>query len=214
LNYRCPFIGNQILALSFTNAYYNRLFREDKTLSDDIRALNSRQPFSPRANTPDALLVSFTVETGQWANLLSAEQTAYALSLLTAQCVLPAIEEIDHGSALLNYRVRLRSHMTGHLVDELSTVLNSRGSELHWAKVETCVYVCVIYYGVAACIDVTPGEETIYFRCNNERAVAIDNARFRTEIPLSLSGLQEILFERFDLLLNDVRLRMFFKLSY
>jgi hypothetical protein len=214
LNNCCPFIGNQILTFSFTNAYHNRLFREDKSASDDIRALNSRQPFSPHANTPDALLVSFTVETGHWRDLLSAEQTAYALSLLTASHVLPPVQEIDHGSALLDYRVRLRTRMNGHLVDELTTVLNSRGSELHWAKVEVCVYVCVIYYGVAACIDLTPGEETLYFRCNNERAEALDNARFKTEIPLSLIGLQEILFERFDLLFNDVRLRTLFWLSH
>jgi hypothetical protein len=157
--------------------------------------------------------VSFTLENSCWAELLSAEQTAYALAQLTALSILPPIEEIEHGSALLNYHVRLRACMNGQLVDELNAVLAVRGRELHWEKVESCVYACVIYYGLAACLDLTPGVESLYFRCTNERAQAIDSARFKTEIPLSLTGLQEILFERFDLLLNHVRLRTLFWLS-
>jgi len=188
---------------------------EDEVFSENTVALITRQPFLPTPHTSpsDNLLVALTLASGRWNELLSPEQTAYALAQVTALAILPPVEMLDNGSALLEYHVPLRDRMNPNLVAELVAVLASRGQELHWQQVESSVYVSVIYYGVAACIDTSHGAETLYLRYTNQRTEAIYNARYKTEIPLSLSGLQENLYERFDTLLNDVRLRISFWFS-
>ncbi len=188
---------------------------EDEVFSENAVALITRQPFlsTSCASPPDKLLVALTLASGRWNELLSPEQTAYALAQATALAILPPVEVLDNGSALLEYHVPLRERMSADLVAELVAVLAARGHELHWQQVESSIYVSVIYYGVAACIDITAGAETLYLRYTNQRTEAIYNARYKTEIPLSLSGLQENLYERFDTLLNDVRLRIRFWFS-
>jgi hypothetical protein len=208
-------IGIQILTFYSSNSYYDCFFFEDKSSPEGFRHLSNRQPFitDSRTESSDRLLVNLTLARGQWQQLLSAEQTAYALAQVTPLHVLPPINGLDNGSALLDYRVRLRDRMADDLVEMLTDVLNTQGEDLYWKQIEPCSYACVIYYGVAVCIDTASGEEMLYLRYSNERATAICNASYKTEIPLSLSGLQAVLFERIDELLNSVRLRTLSGLS-
>lgn len=197
------------------NSYHDRFFSDDKLSPGGTDTLMIRCPFSSYTKTSlaDRLLVVLTRQTGRWQDLLSAEQTAYALGQVAASRILPPLQEIENGNTLLDYHIGLRDHMDDYLVEELIAVLDAHSAELHWQRVEASVYVCAIYYGVAACIDVTSGQESLYLRYANNRAEAIDNAHFKTEIPLSLVGLQEVLFERFDVLLAEVRLHTLFWLA-
>ncbi len=191
------------------NSYHPHSFSEDKSQPEGFKSLVTQQPFLPYTeHAPlDYLLVGFTLQTQRWESLMPAEQTAYSLAQITALRVLPPLSQIASGNALLDYRVRLRDYLNDHLVEELAAVLAEQHDDLTWQQVDANHFVCVIYYGVAACIDTTAGDENLYLRYANERAEAIGHARYKTEIPLSLVGLQEILFNRIDELLAEVRQR-------
>lgn len=141
---------------------------------------------------------------------LSREQTAYALGQITASKVLPSLTLLENGSELLVYRVDLRSSLNGSLVEELVKVLEADAEDFHWNQVEANSYLCVIGAGVAASIDTTPGQEQLFLRYANALVPALYNAQRAEALPRSTLFLQSALFERFDLLLAEVRKRTWF----
>lgn len=158
----------------------------------------------------DRFTVNLTREQGIWANALSKEQTAYALAQVSASRVLPTLVELDTGNELLEYRVSLRDYLDSTLMSELVDVLETCGQALHWGQVDTTIYAAVIGAGVAACIDTTPEQETMYFRCANTLVTQLNNAHHAAELPRSLLFLQTALYERFDVILDQIRTRIWF----
>jgi hypothetical protein len=147
-------------------------------------------------------------EQGAWANALSKEQTAYALAQVSAANVLPSLLELDTGYALLEYTVSLRDHIDGLLIAELVQVLQNDGQNAHWGKVDATVFAAVIGAGVAACIDTTPGHETLHLRYANALVTEFSTTRHAAELSRSALFLQSALYERFDALLEPIRGRI------
>jgi len=138
---------------------------------------------------------------------LTQEQMAYALGQVTASNVLQSLTLLENGYEMLEYHVNLRDSLHPDLVKELVSVLDSSGSSLYWNQVDVSCYLCVIGAGVAACIDTTPGQEQLYLRYANTLVDALHQAQRAAELPRSLLFLQTTLYERFDLLLAEVRKR-------
>jgi hypothetical protein len=153
----------------------------------------------------DRFTTNLSREQGAWATALSKEQTAYALAQVSAANVLPSLVELDTGCALLEYAVTLRNHMDGLLVAELVQVLQNDGQNAHWGKVDATVFAAVIGAGVAACIDTTPGHETLHLRYANALVTEFSTARRVAELSRSALFLQSALYERFDALLELIR---------
>lgn len=169
------------------------------------------QPFMDKTHLRgcDALLIYSSQMAGKWTQLLSAEQTAYALGQITAARALPTLTEFVSASTLLDSRIRLRDFLDDSLVDTITDSLDSEAESLQWKQVEATSYVCVIGAGAAACIDTVPGDEKMYLRYANHIAEAIAQAQNETELPRSLLGLQINLQECIDLLLSHARSKTF-----
>ena len=156
----------------------------------------------------DRFIIDLSREQGAWANALTTEQTAYALAQVSAVNILPPLVELDTGYALLEYTVRLHDHMDGLLIAELIHVLQNEGQNVHWGKVDATVFAAVIGAGVAACIDITPGNETLHLRYTNALETEFSTARRAAELSRSALFLQSALYERFDALLEPIRARI------
>jgi hypothetical protein len=173
------------------------------------------QPFQYDGAMPaaDRLFVPMMRQVGLWAELLSPEQTAYALAGVSASSVLLPLIVMERGSDLLDYRVTLRETLDAALVDELVAVLHQQGDQLNWQQTDAHVYTCVIGWGVAACFDATAGAEVLYLRYANTLHSSFSRARRQAELPRSLPLLQSTLYERFDALLAHARVRLWFWLA-
>lgn len=136
---------------------------------------------------------------------MSREQAAYALSQVTAETTIPPLANFASAWALLECRVRLRDHIDSVVTEALVNSLKTTGAVLHWRRLDGRVYASAIGSGVAACIDTTPGEETVYLRYSNEVAAAVKNAGCGAELPRSLIGMETNLQERFEPLLAAAR---------
>jgi hypothetical protein len=158
----------------------------------------------------DRFAANLSREQGAWANALTKEQTAYALAQVSAANILPSLVELDTGCALLEYSVKLRDHMDGLLLAELVQVLQNEGQNVHWGKVDAMVFAAVIGAGVAACIDITAGHETLHLRYANALVTEFSTARRVAELSRSALFLQSALHERFDALLEPIRARIWF----
>ncbi|MEO8610193.1 MAG: hypothetical protein ABI690_20025 [Chloroflexota bacterium] len=158
----------------------------------------------------DRFTANLSREQGAWANALSKEQTAYALAQVSAVNILPSLVELDTGYALLEYSVKLRDHMDGLLLAELVQVLQNEGQNAHWGKVDATVFAAVIGAGVAACIDITSGQETLHLRYANALVTEFSTARRVAELSRSALFLQSALHERFDALLEPIRAHIWF----
>jgi hypothetical protein len=192
--------------LRHRNLYAPRLIAEERRYFTENDSLIEAQSFVP-AQRMNFLNGELLRESGGWERDVSPEQTALELSQVTAARVLPPLMELDSGSELLEYHVRLRDHLANFLVSEMMAVLDSCGSELNWNQVDTTSYACVIGAGVAACIDTTPGQEILYLRYANTLVTKLYGARHAAEMPVSLLFLQTTLHERVDAILEQARPR-------
>jgi hypothetical protein len=206
------FYGELIVNASEPGFYPRLLVSEERVFPIEGSSPLQLQPFLHTAalHRIDRFSMNLTREQGTWANALSKEQTAYALAQVTASQVLPQLVELDTGNEVLEYRVHLRDYLDSTLVSELVHVLDSCGQELHWGQVDSSIYAAVIGAGVAACIDTTPQHETLYFRCTNVLVSQLNNAHHAAELPRSLLFLQTALYERFDVILDQIRNRVWF----
>ena len=187
--------------------FQTRLWFTEITTPSTHGSLMEFQPFmdKPHLQGCDALLIHALQMSGKWSQLLSAEQSAYALGQITAARALPSLTEFVSASTLLDSRIRLRDFLDDSLVDAITDTLDSEAESLQWKQVEATSYVCVIGAGAAACIDTVPGDEKVYLRYANHVAEAIAQAQNETELPRSLLGLQINLQECIDLLLTCAR---------
>jgi len=147
-------------------------------------------------------------QSGEWSELLSQEQTALALSRVTAANILPPLTVLPSGSDLLAYCVNLRDHVDGSLVRELAMMLNADWRDLGWERVNNSTYLCVIGAGVAGCIDTTPNHERLYLRYASSLESELYLAGRAVDLPRSRLFLQTALYERIDTLLIEVRARV------
>jgi len=165
------------------------------------------QPFMDKAQLrgSDKLLLLSAQMRGEWTQILSAEQTAYALGQINTARALPHLTEFVTASTLLDSRIRLRDFLDDCLVDAITNTLSTEADLLEWKQVEATSYVCVIGAGAAACIETIHGNEKVYLRYANNIAQAIAQAQNETELPRSLLGLQINLQHCIDLLLARAR---------
>ncbi len=196
-------------ASSFQPGFRLLVTDERAALPQDSSIFES-QPFlqTDSMHPLDRFTTNLSREQGAWANALSKEQTAYALAQVSAANILPSLVELDTGYALLEYAVRLRDHLDGLLVSELVQVLQNDGQNAHWGKVDATIFAAVIGAGVAACIDITPGQETLHLRYANALVTEFSTARRAAELSRSALFLQSALHERFDALLEPIRGRI------
>ncbi len=169
------------------------------------------QPFMDKAHLRgcDAFLI-YSAQVGEkWTQLLSAEQTAYALGQVTTARALPTLTEFVSASTLLDSRIRLRDFLDDSLVDSITETLDNEGELLQWKQVEATSYVYVIGAGAAVCIETIQDDEKVYLRYANNVAEAIAQAQNEKELPRSLLGLQINLQECIDLLLAHARSKTF-----
>lgn len=166
-----------------------------------------------KADPLDGFWVGLCYDQGSRAGIVMPEQAAFALAQITAANILPPLTALEQGQELLTYGVYLRDVLNPDLIGELVAVLDSLGPELHWDQVDANRYACVIGAGVAACLDVTSGQERLSLRYANTLAHALHQAYHPSEIPRSLLFLQTTLYERFDALLNIVRARIWYWLN-
>lgn len=169
------------------------------------------QPFLSRENACHVWRLAR--ETSQWQQVMSPEQTAFALSQVTAVHVLPPLLPLSSGTDLLDYNVCLRDQMDGTLVDELAVMLKLSWRDAGWEQVSTTTFLCVIGAGVAACIDTTPGEEQLYLRYASDLEHELYLAGRTLDLPRSRLFLQSTLYERFDILLTQVRSHIWNRLT-
>ncbi|MBI1277385.1 MAG: hypothetical protein GC179_04590 [Anaerolineaceae bacterium] len=169
------------------------------------------QPFMDKVhlNGCDALLVYSAQTAAKWSQLLSAEQTAYALGQVTTARALPALTEFVSASMLLDSRIHLREFLDDSLVEAISKTLENEAALLQWRQLEATSYVYVIGAGAAVCIETTYGDEKVYLRYANHIAEAIAQAQNEKELPRSLLGLQINLQECIDILLAHARSKTF-----
>lgn len=168
-----------------------------------------KQPFLKfsEQNPGERFIVALTREMGRWSDIYSPEQTAYALGQLTAAAILPHLDEVWEAGDLLEYRVCLRERVDSWVIDELADVLDTCGADLNWDQVDSASYVSPIGAGMAACIDMSKGKETLRLRYAAFLSNILHNTRYPMELPRSLYFLQANLDERFDVLLEQVRQR-------
>ncbi|MBI5667009.1 MAG: hypothetical protein HZC41_03305 [Chloroflexi bacterium] len=184
---------------------------EDRAHPDsDVSAAS---PFvrQPQTESSTRFMHDLARDYGCWSDVLSPEQTAYALAQVTAATVLPPLTRLNSGSELLDYRVSLREVLGSALVPELAAALNE--PDPHWQQVHASGYACVIGAGVAAYLDITPGSESLSLRYANALVPVLLNARRAAELPRSRLFLQTALYERFDALLARARARAWFWLA-
>ncbi len=167
------------------------------------------QPFLRSEGCPPIEHFGFTVaqQSGDWSELLSREQMAFALSQVTAAHILPPLTVLSSGSDLLDYSVNLRDHMDASLVRELSLMLNADWRDLGWERVNGSTYLCVVGAGVAGCIDAAPNQERLYLRYASSLENELYLAGRAVDLPRSRLFLQTALYERIDSLLVEVGAR-------
>jgi hypothetical protein len=146
-------------------------------------------------------------EAGAWPSVFTVEQTALALSRVTAGQVLPPLLPLACGTDLLQYMVNLRNHLDSFLVDELTMVLKLAWRDLGWEQIGSTTYLCVIGAGVAACIDTMVNAERLYLRYASDVEHALYLAGRTLDLPRSRLFLQSTLYERFEVILVQVRSR-------
>jgi hypothetical protein len=161
------------------------------------------QPFLPGANRSVPALS--WLEKGDWADLMNHENTALALSQVTAANVLPPLLDLPTGVDLLQYRVELRDQLDPILVRELALILENQWQALGWEQVSETSFLCVIGAGVAACIETTPGEECLYLRYASVLANELFHAGRAIDLPRSRLFLQTTLHEKINPLLARLR---------
>lgn len=165
------------------------------------------QPFmqKDRLNPIDQFFINGLRGRGQWAEWLTAEQTAYALAQVQTAHALPSLSEFVSVAALLECRITLRDHLDATLVEAITQALVLHSTAVHWNRIDATNFACVVGAGVAACIDTTQGGEVLYLRFANQVAAAITNAQREAELPHSLLGLETHICERVDELLVFAR---------
>ena len=159
---------------------------------------------------PDSSFVALRMKSawhaGRWGEMASTEETAYLLSQVTANNVLPRLIGLACGSDLLRYEVYLRSRMSGIVIDELRTV--AQETDTDWTQVDSRRFLCVIGAGVAASLDVTPGCERLSLRYASQVEHLLFLAGCTVDLPRSRLFLQTTLDEKFELLLRPARTRL------
>lgn len=145
------------------------------------------------------------LEHGEWAELMTREHTALALSQVTAANLLPPLLDLPTGVDLLQYRVELREQLDPILVRELALILESQWQGLGWEQVSDTTFLCVIGAGVAACIETTAGEECLSLRYASGLANELFHAGRAIDLPRSRLFLQTTLHEKVNPLLARLR---------
>ncbi len=144
---------------------------------------------------------------------LSTEILACALAQVCAARVLPPLTDVESGAELLNYRVKLREVLHEQLVLGIAQVLKQSAPDLGWVRVDEHAYLSVIGAGVAACVSIAPGAETLSLRWGSALAAELRTARSPRELPRSLSFLQAALHECIDALLKPARVSALYWLA-
>lgn len=144
---------------------------------------------------------------------LSAEILACALAQVCAARVLPPLTDVESGAELLDYQVKLREVLHEQLVQGIAQVLKQSAPDLGWVRVDEHAYLSVIGAGVAACVSIAPGAETLSLRWGSALAAELAAARDLRALPRSLAFLQAALVERMDALLNPARVSALYWLA-
>lgn len=168
---------------------------------------------SPQGDLSDQFVTELVYEYGHWSDMMTTEQTAYALAQVSAANILPPLTCLNNGYELLDYRVLLREVMNDELVAEIVTMLDLYDPEGYWQQVDATGYACVIGAGVAAYLDASRGNESLSLRYANALVPVMLRAHGAAELPRSLLFLQTTLYERFDALLARVRGSVWYWLS-
>lgn len=184
------------------SSYFHPAVSEDRM--SPVGNQVSRQPFINQGDKNAGARFVFQMSS---AEVLSAEQIAYALSQVTAANVLPPLLPLACGTDLLEYQVWLREHLEGALVDELAAVLAASWRDLGWEQLGSAVFLGVIGAGVAACLDLTPGAEQLYLRYASDLEHALYLAGRTLDLPRSRLFLQAALYEKVDGIFAYVRAR-------
>jgi hypothetical protein len=145
------------------------------------------------------------LEKGDWADRMSRENMALALSQVTAAHLLPPLLDLPTGVDLLRYRVELREKLDPILVRELALILQNQWQALGWEQVGETTFLCVIGAGVAACIETAPGCENLSLRYANGLANELFHAGRAIDLPRSRLFLQTTLHEKLNPLLARLR---------
>ncbi len=145
------------------------------------------------------------LEKGDWADLMNRENSALALSQVTAANLLPPLLDLPTGVDLLQYRVELRDQLDPILVRELALILENQWQALGWEQVSETSFLCVIGAGVAACIETTSGEECLYLRYASVLANELFHAGRAIDLPRIRLFLQTTLHEKLNPLLTRLR---------
>lgn len=193
--------------LRLTSSFQPRLWFTEVATPLTHGSLMQVQPFMEKSLLKgcDSVLIQAAQANGKWTQLLSAEQTAYALGHVTAARALPTLMQFVTIGSLLDSRIRMRDYFDDSLVDAITATLINEGDLLQWKQVEATSYACVIGAGAAACIETFIGDEILYLRYANPIADAIAQAQNETDLPRSLLGLQTHLHECIDQLLVYAR---------
>jgi hypothetical protein len=182
------------------NTYHIRIVEDERRYPEENP--DQFQPFL--VNGSDGLSLSL-LERGEWSQVVNRESTAWAISQITAAQILPPLVEVPTGAELLNYRVHLRDQIDPILVRELRLILESNWQDLGWEQLSGSTFLCVIGAGVAACIDLTSGEEQLYLRYASSLANDLFHAGRALDLPRSRLFLQTALYEKVNLLLAGLR---------
>lgn len=145
------------------------------------------------------------LERGNWAGLMDRENSALALSQVTAANLLPPLLDLPTGADLLRYRVELREKLDPALVRELALIVEHEWRALGWEQVGETSFLCVIGAGVAACIETVPGEECLYLRYASGLANELFHAGRAIDLPRSRLFLQTTLHEKINPILARLR---------
>jgi hypothetical protein len=142
------------------------------------------------------------------AGMVEKETLALALSQVTAANILPPLVELETGDDMLNYHVYLRDELDPVLARELGMVLANNWRSLGWEQVSEYRFLCVIGAGVAACLDTTPGTEQLELRYASDLQDRMFLAGCAPDRLRSRLFLQTALFEKVDILLVQLRERV------
>lgn len=196
-----------------SSLYRRQIVFEERSSPDETTPLACPLIASSQADINDRFIARLAYEYGDWSEIITPEQTAYALAQVSAATILPPLTRLTNGYELLDYRVRLREVMDDELVAEIVSMLDQSDPEGFWQQVDASGYACVIGAGVAAYIDTTRGDETLSLRYANALVPVMLRAHGAAELPRSRLFLQTTLYERFDALLARVRTSAWFWLA-
>lgn len=161
------------------------------------------QPFLREGRLPLAML-----EQAHREGNVETETLALALSQVTAAHILPALTDIETGTEMLDYHVDLRDVLDPLLARELGMVLLNNWQALGWEQVSEYRFLCVIGAGVAACLDTTPGAEQLDLRYASDLQDRMFLAGTAPDRLRSRLFLQTALYEKVDILLGQLRERV------